>query len=129
MFQLWERAVGLDLSKLVAMSTNPFLAITPNTSMSPIPLFGPQSASPPKLTPPPQIQTNIINTYIATTPTTPDTPDPCYLELTLPTSSSSPQAQGKYNFLLKNTNIAFTGNVLQTEETHAGWAHMNQGPV
>jgi hypothetical protein len=52
--------------------------------------FGPWSASPPKLTPPPpQIQTNVVNTYV-TTPTS-DTPDPCYSELMLPASSASPQ--------------------------------------
>ena len=30
---------------------------------------------------------------------------------------------------IKNTDIAFTGKVLQKEETHAGQAHMNQGPA
>jgi hypothetical protein len=79
------------ISKLAATSTNPFPAIAPNTSTSPIPSFGPRSASPPKSTPPPpQIQTNIVNTYV-TTPTTPDTPEPCYSESTSPASSASPQ--------------------------------------
>ena len=48
------------------MSTNPFPAIAPNTSMSPIPLFGPHQASPPKSTPSlPSIPTNPASAYIS----------------------------------------------------------------
>jgi hypothetical protein len=54
------------ISKLATTSTNPFPAIAPNMSMSPIPSFGPHQASPPKSTPlpPPSIPTNLTNTYI-----------------------------------------------------------------
>ena len=39
------------------------------------------------------------------------------------------KCKGKYHFLLKITNVVFTGKVLQTEETHTGRAHTNQGPA
>jgi hypothetical protein len=72
------------ISKLAATSTNPFPAAAPNTSTSPIPLFGPPQASPPKLTPPPSsIPTHLAGAYL--------TPEPCYLESTSPASSASLQ--------------------------------------
>ena len=78
------------ISKLAATSTNPFPAIAPNTSTSPIPSFGPRQASPPKSTPPPpSIPTNPASAYISP-PTTPDTPEPCYSDATSPASSASP---------------------------------------
>ena len=93
-------------------------AIAPNMSTGPILSFAHGWLHHQNQHPLPQVQTNIINTNVTTTPTTPDTPDPCYLELTSSASSASPQAQGEYTFLLKNTNIAFTGKVLQKEEMH-----------
>jgi hypothetical protein len=79
------------ISKLAATSTNPFPAIAPNSSTSPIPSFGPRQASPPKSTPPPpSIPTNPAKAYLSP-PTTPDTPEPSYSESTSPASSVSPQ--------------------------------------
>jgi hypothetical protein len=78
------------ISKLAATSANPFPAIAPNTSTSPIPSFGPRQASPPKPTPPPpSIPKHPASAYL-TPPTTPDTPEPCYSDTTSPTSSASP---------------------------------------
>jgi Cyclin, N-terminal domain len=79
------------ISKLAATSANPFPAIAPNTSTSPIPSFGPRQASPPKSTPPPpSIPTHPAKAYL-TPPTTPDTPEPSYSQSTSPASSVSPQ--------------------------------------
>ena len=66
------------------MSTNPFPTITPNTSTSPIPSFGPRQVSLLKSTPLPlSIPTNPASTYISP-PTTLNMPVPCYSDATLP---------------------------------------------
>jgi hypothetical protein len=67
----WE----LNVKPSTCSSTNPFPAITPNTSTSPITSFGPCQASLPKFTPPPSISINPAKAYL-TPPTTPDTPEP-----------------------------------------------------